>query len=375
MSNAAAPENISTNRGIKPSVGWLTVNRECNMRCEFCYAKGTNYDPTENMSLETALKLMSAMKSVGVTNLTLIGGEPTLWNPLFEFIDEAKRVGMKTTLVTNATRLGNDSFWNAYRENPCTRTNLSIKAFDEESYRCATGHSNFQITKTGISRALELDSSRASVVYTGENPEEIIALARFAASCGAKSIGISPATPAYVNGAPESEFLVHPERFVRGIVENYDELDQIFAGKFSVSVKLPLCMWPRTLIKKMMERSQIYTSCQLQHRSGLIFDVHGKLLSCNSLPDFPIGQWGREFSDDKSLLKHIGSAPVVKFYDRLSTYASSQCVTCSVKHLCGGGCPLFYGVYEGRGLIKGWDVGNVENVQLDGQYSNAGHCS
>ncbi|MGH7953168.1 MAG: radical SAM protein [Limisphaerales bacterium] len=266
MLNASASKEIAEYRGIKPSAGWLTVNRECNMRCEFCYAKGTNYEPSENMSIQTALSLMSAMQSVGVTNVTLIGGEPTLWNPLFEFISEAKRVGMKTTLVTNATRLGNDSFWNIYRENHCTKTSLSIKAFNEESYLCVTGHSNFQITKTGISRALELDSTRATVVYTGEKPEEIVALARFAASCGAKSLGISPATPIYVGGKPESEFLIHPELFVRGIVEHYDELDQIFDGKFSLSVKLPLCMWPRNLIKKMMERSQIYTGWRVSER-------------------------------------------------------------------------------------------------------------
>lgn len=343
-------------RGLKPQVGWLTVNRECNMRCSWCYAKGTNYDPADNMSFNLAVELATTMKSLGVKKVTLIGGEPTLWPHLLDFVPVAHDLGLATTLVTNATRFGIDRFWNAYRATHCTHTNLSIKAFDESSYRDTTGRSNFEVTKKGISRALTLESSvAASVVYTGEEVDEIVELARFTRECGAEGLTISPSTPAYVDGKPEVGFVSHPTKFVAGIVKHYEELNALFCGNISISVKLPLCIWPRDFILLLTDRGQIYSTCQLQHRSGLLFDVNGKLISCNSLPDHGIGQWGADFSDAIGLQKHVNSGPVVSFYDRMTSYASSKCMTCSMRQKCGGGCPLFYGVFSAEDLIRGWD--------------------
>lgn len=352
--------------GIKPRVGWLTVNRECNMRCEWCYAKGTEYNPHDNMTLETAIRLSEGMFANGVKSMILIGGEPTLWPHLFDYIRYANEKGLRTTLVTNATRFGADTFWEKYSALPASTTSISIKAFDEESYICITGRKNFETTKRGIKRAITLGGARATIVYTGEDIEGLINIAEFASDCGAKSLGISPSTPPYVKGKPDSEFLVHPQLFVQGIVANYDKLDRLFDGRFSISAKLPLCMWPKTLVKKMMDKGQLYTTCQLQHRTGLIFDVDGNLLSCNSLPDHHIGTWGKEFSDGQSLGEHINSPPVSNFYDKLNRYASNECETCSVAHLCGGGCPLFYGVFKGKDLIRGWDQTNNEGITLPG---------
>jgi radical SAM protein with 4Fe4S-binding SPASM domain len=356
---AAAPS-----RGLRPQVGWLTVNRECNMRCEWCYAKGTGYAPQDSMTLEFALELSNAMISNGVTNITLIGGEPTLWPHLLEYLELFKGSSTRITLVTNGTRFGSDNFWNLYQIHPASSISISIKAFDEESYRCTTGRSNFSITKKGIQRALSLPKTHSSIVFTGEDPDQIIEFARFVRVCGSNRLGISPATPAYVNGSPDSGFLIHPQRFVDGIAAHYEELNGMFDGNISISAKLPLCMWPKTLVRTMVERKQLFTTCQLQHRSGLIFDVTGKLLSCNSLPDHPIGKWGDEFATTSSLKEHINSAPVVSFYDKLTTYAASPCKNCSVRSLCGGGCPLFYGVYQGKDLVRGWDETNDEGVDL-----------
>lgn len=340
---------------VRPTSGWLNVNRACNLRCEWCYAKGTNYKVEDEMSLELAVRLVGLMQSQGVTNVTLIGGEPTLWDPLFEFNRHCSEIGMRSTLVTNATRFGVDSFWEAYRKSPSSNVSLSVKGFDEASFRCVTNTTAFLTTKRGIERALSLEASHANVVYMGEDPNELVELARFAASCGARSLGISPSTLSFVQGKPDILNASDPRRFIANFVECYDELDELFQGRISVAIKLPLCLWPRNFIVNMMEKSQIMTTCQLQHRSGLLFAPDGSVISCNSLHDFPLGKLDHEFDDPASLTAHLESAPVVDFYDRVATYASPKCVTCTVRAYCGGGCPLHYGAADGSKLIPGWD--------------------
>jgi radical SAM protein with 4Fe4S-binding SPASM domain len=355
MKIAQASTKILAPRAITPKVGWLTVNRECNFRCQWCYAKGTEFKPSDNMSLKLAVELLHSMKQNGVRRVTLIGGEPTLWEPLTSFTQICRDEDIQTVLVSNGTRFGIDSFWQSYLEQPVDRIGLSIKSFDPESHKCVTGKSNFELTKRGIERALSLKSTSASIVFTGENVEEILQLARFGASVGAKRLSISPSTPAFINGKADVGFVTDPKKFIAAVVTVYDELDSIFNGELSLSVKLPLCLWPRDFILKMIDRNQILTSCQLQHRTGILYDPKGKLISCNSLHDFPIGQWGVDFSDSETLATHIKSERVVNFYDKMTTYASTKCETCSMSTQCGGGCPLFYSIYDAKNLIPGWD--------------------
>lgn len=349
------PIPISTGRGVRPAISWLTVNRACNMRCGWCYAKGTEYRKEDDMTFDFATNLVDMMLPLGVRTVTLIGGEPTLWEPLFEFNEHCRRVGMQTLLVTNGTRFGQDSFWARYQQSPCNRIGLSVKAFNETSFECTTGVSGWALTKRGIERALSTGNCGANVVYTGENPQEIVDLARFCREAGAKQFGISPSTPAFVNGKPDLLHSADPKRFIDSIVQNYDELHEIFAGRVSIAVKIPLCLWPRSFVERVVERGQLATTCQLQHRTGLLFDTDGSVISCNSLHDFPIGKLGDQFSDSASLREHLQSKEVVDFYDHVSSYASTKCVTCSMRRNCGGGCPLIYGAMSGEKLIPGWD--------------------
>jgi radical SAM protein with 4Fe4S-binding SPASM domain len=341
-------------RSVKPQVAWLTVNRACNLRCSWCYARGTEYQKSQQMSLQTAERLMWMAEAIGVSSVNLIGGEPTLWEPLLRFNTLCRGVGLQTTLVTNGTRFGSDAYWEAYQQAPCTRIGLSIKAFDEKSFRATTGTGAFRQTRKGIERALASTGCAPSVVYGGTDPHELVKLARFAATCGARSFGISPSTPGFVNGQPDTASAMHPQVFLKHLIEHYDEINDLFAGNINISLKCPLCLVPVDFLKTLVERSQIITTCQLQHRSGLLFDPAGKLISCNGLHDFPIGDLDGEFADAPSLTRHLQSEQVVAFYDRMTAYASPKCAGCEMVRYCAGGCPLYYGVYDADDMVPGW---------------------
>lgn len=56
---------------------WLTINRVCNLSCKWCYAQEINKN--NNMDLNTAKKLIDISNEIGVRNIKLIGGEPTIY--------------------------------------------------------------------------------------------------------------------------------------------------------------------------------------------------------------------------------------------------------------------------------------------------------
>ena len=49
-------ECFKCSKDHKYRVGWLTLNRVCNLRCPWCYAKDTQYNLQNNMDFETAKK-------------------------------------------------------------------------------------------------------------------------------------------------------------------------------------------------------------------------------------------------------------------------------------------------------------------------------
>lgn len=64
---------------------WLTVNRRCNLRCGWCYARDTDYK-SKDMSLDLAEKLINFFKELAVTQTVVLGGEPTVYPHLLQVL-------------------------------------------------------------------------------------------------------------------------------------------------------------------------------------------------------------------------------------------------------------------------------------------------
>lgn len=338
---------------IKPTGAWLTVNRACNFRCAGCYAQGTDYEPTKNMSLELAQQLLELLETLNIHNLIVIGGEPTLWEHLFDFNKLCRQRKIKTTLVTNAMKFGVDSFWDKYQLSPNTKAGISVKAFDETSLKQITGVNLFETTRKGIERGVSFFKCGVSTVLGSASADKLVDLAKFAMDCGTRSFSISPCTPAFCSGASDGSSVLHPHDIVQTIVGAYPELDRITKGRLLLSVKLPLCIWPEGFVEMLVKKNQIRTVCQLHRRMGLIFDVDGKLALCNSLFEYTVGQFGIDFYDKESLLKLMNSPATIALYDKLTSYPSTKCVGCDKYNVCAGGCPLFWSLYNPDDIILG----------------------
>ncbi len=337
----------------KPKVAWITTNLSCNFRCKWCYARNQGFDGGKTMSLPLSLRLLSIIKDLEIKQIDLIGGEPTLWEPLLRFNRESRACGIKTTIVTNGERFSDDLFWSGYLKSPNDRVSPSIKAFDEESGKSLAHISNWQQLRLGLSRLASEFGCGASLVYNSFVRGKLLQLVTFARECGANSVSISPCTPSVGKRGPSTTGMIPIADLVTDIVSQYQKLHELMDGRMVLSLKTPLCVWPRDFISLLMERRQLCTGCQFQNRTGVIFDPAGNLLACNGMSEFPTGEIDQDFHDANSLLRLLNSEEVSTNHDRINSYPSNRCIDCEHKDYCGGGCPLMWTVFDAQTLVPG----------------------
>lgn len=99
----ANKEQIQSQR-LPPAVNWHFWPW-CNYGCKFCFATFEDLPSSKKMSKEEALTIPKLLAYAGVKKLTFVGGEPTLCPYLGELLEEAKRVGLVTCIVSNGTGL------------------------------------------------------------------------------------------------------------------------------------------------------------------------------------------------------------------------------------------------------------------------------
>jgi radical S-adenosyl methionine domain-containing protein 2 len=84
-----------------------TVNyhcwKPCNMKCRHCFARFTDAGH-DNLPRAEMLDVVRQL-ALGFERINFVGGEPTLCPWLVEAIELARELGLKTSLVTNGTKL------------------------------------------------------------------------------------------------------------------------------------------------------------------------------------------------------------------------------------------------------------------------------
>lgn len=120
-----APKSQST--PLPPSVNFH-LWKPCNMGCRFCFATFDDIKdvvPKGHLSEEESLAVVRRLADAGFRKLTFAGGEPTLCPWLEPLVRTARRAGMTTMLVSNASRLL-DLPWVFDAEGPLDWVALSI---------------------------------------------------------------------------------------------------------------------------------------------------------------------------------------------------------------------------------------------------------
>jgi len=89
----------------KPLEIKLQLTEECNFDCGFCFNKQSSPLNKKGISENDAKKIVSRVAEEGIRGIRFTGGEPLLHPSLPKLLSQAKELGLKTTLNTNASLL------------------------------------------------------------------------------------------------------------------------------------------------------------------------------------------------------------------------------------------------------------------------------
>lgn len=314
---------------------WITLNRACNLKCEWCYAKDAS---NRTMQFEDVTKVLDFLKQIDVHSVTLIGGEPTVYPEIFEVIKKARNNGIRVGMVTNGVKLVNKKFLDELIDSGISSISVSLKGYDKESFIETAKCDAFEDVLQGI-RNLSDNSVPYSVsfVLTEKNIPFISKGIDSIVQCGAKSIGLAFCYN-FESCRSNQPGIVNPYLFSQIFMDNYEEINTASNGRFSLHQTLPLCVWPIEFIEKLNERRQIRSICQLLNKNGLIFDTDLSVIPCNAMYDYKFGKYGVDFEDAITFDKFWNSEKVQQIYDKLRALPDHECAICERYVNCGGGC-------------------------------------
>ena len=92
---------------LPPSVNWHFWPW-CNYGCKLWFARFEDIPRAKTLEKKVALTVPRLLAEAGADKLTFVGGEPTLCPFLGELLVEAKKCGLTTCIVSNASGLNKE---------------------------------------------------------------------------------------------------------------------------------------------------------------------------------------------------------------------------------------------------------------------------
>ncbi len=327
----------------KLEVCWLTLNRECNLRCNYCYARGTGYDVKKNMSLENAKRILDFCKTGKIKHLVLIGGEPLLYPDLFPLLRECSEKDFDVHLSTNGIAFSNSDFCEKVFSIIRPSINVSIKGYDSASYIGTTSCDAFSDLLEAFANFKKNDVDfHVSYVLTEDNLSNFLIGVKKAFEFGASALHLSFAYDFNTASIKDLNFLKknNPVFKISKFVSMVDEIENVTSGNWDFENGYPLCFYSQEQIKKI--GNHLATGCQMLFGDGILFDPDLNIIPCNSMYSVKMGQMGKDFDsyDEFEVFSSEKEYLLIRRY--LESLPSSDCKKCEKLKYCGGGCTLFW---------------------------------
>lgn len=197
--------------GRKISYLRVSLTRQCNFRCIYCY--GSLENPPRDSGMLTDgqyIRLIRVFAELGVRKIRFTGGEPLVRPGILDIIKEtASTDGISLIgITTNGFML--KSMLPALLDSGLNRLNVSLDTLNKEKFVRIAGIKGYDRVLGGIMSAIECGRFPIvkvnTVVIRGVNDDEIASMARWALS--------QPIDLRFIEFMPTSDSGWGPDRFV-----------------------------------------------------------------------------------------------------------------------------------------------------------------
>lgn len=318
---------------------WLTINRSCNLRCSWCYAKSKNFATSSDISFEKVKEISYFLKQLPVSKVVLIGGEPTIHQDFFKILQFLKSSGFHTSVVTNAIMLEDASFLKSCIESGLDGALVSIKAGSDEGYREMANVLGAFDKVTKAIRNLVSAGLPHSICFTmcEGNFHQFDKILEAVKELRVNKFIIDTERPVLIDEGTQTPYTPDCNVLANLLMSIHPKLEASGLD-FTMKISIPFCNFTREFIEMLLKKEQIHSGCQIYGGKGIIFDTDGKLLACNQICENPLGEIGVDFNDAESYSEFRKREDIANFYECLNDYPDERCCDCQYWQYCGGGC-------------------------------------
>jgi radical SAM protein with 4Fe4S-binding SPASM domain len=188
-----APDYMArfTERAIRdrvPASGSFDLTYRCNLRCTHCYCGHLNAQTRAQageLETDVVLRILAEAADAGCLFMVLSGGEPLLRPDFPRIYAASRRLGMLTTVFTNAT-LVDERLLEVFREYPPRMVEISLYGVTPQTYERVSGvPGSFARAWKGIDALLEAGVRVGlKTMILRDNLDEIVAIEAKATELG-----------------------------------------------------------------------------------------------------------------------------------------------------------------------------------------------
>lgn len=325
---------------------YISLTRECNLHCPYCYAHGGEMAQS-TMEFHRVLSLIEEASRLGVQKITFTGGEPLVYKGLFTLAHLVKDKGMNLELITNGTLFHKEMVH-------------QLKIFDEivvtldgstpEVHDSTRGEGTYYQVIEGIELLKEHGIAlNVNTIINRNNVHDLYNTIELVGRMGIQQHNTNVHLPM---GRGQEDGLECTEEEVR-------------EGRFQLGQALSENM-DRDYILRRIQNS--FPIPYLTRRgcgaatTEMYVNYDGILYPCRLLqfPDFVAGNL-----KESSLLELMEDSEVLYNCRRLYRVAIEECKECSIESFCRGGCRAMHYLYTGDPFVNSKRICDIVKEDLE----------
>lgn len=319
------------NKIVKPSVAWLTTNRTCNNKCNWCYTFSCR---DKIMDYNNAKKYIDELKKNDIKKVILIGGEPTIYDWIIDLVKYISENDIIVSMASNGRKFSDSVFTKKIVNAGLKNCNISIKGSDEDEYLKNTNSVGFNQMVSGFHnlKASGINVSTSYVLCDNNYDKFDMFLKAFINNKLDNLVFqlYKPSVDGEYDGAPSVNDLAQMCKYVFEKMENTNI-------NYSFEMSIPLCCLDESVLNRMIDKGCITTCCHISKGKGIIFDTNFDILPCNHFVNHPLN---KHKVDRGKVIDFWNSDNACDFRKIINTYPHDYCSKCNKWVQCGGGCFL-----------------------------------